>query len=97
MDTKHAIDSVFSSTMNELHFDVMSSSGQTYELIPNGKLFLEFFKDHIHDFFTIDLSEYTTIEIMYKRLNYAMSACTSIDDDGPTMTQNNFTDVFDKI
>ncbi len=32
--------------------------------------------------FTMDLPEYSTIEIMYERLNYAISCCSSIDGDG---------------
>ncbi len=37
MDADHDIDSLFSSIMSELQFDVVSSSGETYELIPGGK------------------------------------------------------------
>ncbi|CAF3279595.1 unnamed protein product [Rotaria sp. Silwood2] len=33
-------------------------------------------------FFTIDLPEYSTTEIMYERLNYAITNCSSIDGDG---------------
>ncbi|CAF0859852.1 unnamed protein product [Rotaria sordida] len=33
-------------------------------------------------FFTIDLPAYSTIEIMYERLNYAINHCSSIDGDG---------------
>ncbi|CAF0748456.1 unnamed protein product [Adineta steineri] len=33
-------------------------------------------------FFTIDLPAYSTSEIMYERLNYAISCCSSIDGDG---------------
>ncbi|CAF1105332.1 unnamed protein product [Rotaria sordida] len=33
-------------------------------------------------FFTIDLPEYSTTEIMYERLNYAIMNCSSIDGDG---------------
>jgi hypothetical protein len=36
IDADHDIDSVFSSIMSDLRFDVVSSSGQTYELIPGG-------------------------------------------------------------
>ncbi|CAF0737820.1 unnamed protein product [Rotaria sordida] len=36
IDTENDIDSLFSSIMNELRFDVVSSSGETYELIPGG-------------------------------------------------------------
>ena len=32
--------------------------------------------------FTIDLPEYSTTEIMYERLNYAITYCSSIDGDG---------------
>jgi hypothetical protein len=32
----HDVDSLFSSIMSELRFDIVSSSGQTYELIPGG-------------------------------------------------------------
>jgi hypothetical protein len=33
-------------------------------------------------FFTIDLPAYSTFEIMYERLNYAIMYCSSIDADG---------------
>ncbi|CAM4831763.1 unnamed protein product [Rotaria magnacalcarata] len=33
-------------------------------------------------FFTIDLPAYSTADIMYERLNYAISSCSSIDGDG---------------
>ncbi|CAF3666099.1 unnamed protein product [Rotaria socialis] len=33
-------------------------------------------------FFTIDLPAYSTTDIMYERLNYAISSCSSIDGDG---------------
>ncbi|CAF3840928.1 unnamed protein product [Rotaria sordida] len=33
-------------------------------------------------FFSIDLPEYSTAEIMYERLNYAITHCSSIDGDG---------------
>ncbi|UJR32400.1 hypothetical protein I4U23_019862 [Adineta vaga] len=33
-------------------------------------------------FFTIDLPPYSTNEIMYERLNYAITCCSSIDGDG---------------
>ncbi|CAF1141610.1 unnamed protein product [Rotaria sordida] len=33
-------------------------------------------------FFTLDLPEYSTTDIMYERLNYAITNCTSIDGDG---------------
>ncbi|CAF1497040.1 unnamed protein product, partial [Rotaria sordida] len=33
-------------------------------------------------FFIFDLPEYSTIEIMYERLNYAITNCSSIDADG---------------
>ncbi|CAF3947497.1 unnamed protein product, partial [Rotaria sordida] len=33
-------------------------------------------------FFILDLPEYSTIEIMYERLNYAITNCSSIDADG---------------
>ncbi|UJR17648.1 hypothetical protein I4U23_004544 [Adineta vaga] len=33
-------------------------------------------------FFAIDLPAYSTSEIMYERLNYAISSCSSIDGDG---------------
>ncbi|CAF2939168.1 unnamed protein product [Rotaria sp. Silwood2] len=36
IDTDNNIDSLFSSIMDELQFDVVSSSGETYELISNG-------------------------------------------------------------
>ncbi len=43
-------------------------------------------------FFTIDLPAYSTAEIMYDRLNYAISSCSSIDGDGnmndPSNRQN---------
>ena len=32
--------------------------------------------------FSIDLPEYSTKEIMYERLNYAITNCSSIDGDG---------------
>ncbi len=32
--------------------------------------------------FSIDLPEYSTVEIMYERLNYAITYCSSIDGDG---------------
>jgi len=32
-------------------------------------------------FFTIDLSEYSTTDIMYERLNYGITNCSSIDGD----------------
>ncbi len=35
-------------------------------------------------FFIIDLPAYSTAEIMYERLNYAISYCSSIDGDGMT-------------
>jgi hypothetical protein len=37
IDMDQDIDSLFSSIMSDLHFDVVSSFGQTYELIPDGK------------------------------------------------------------
>jgi len=33
-------------------------------------------------FFTVDLPEYSTTEIMYERLNYAITNCSNIDGDG---------------
>ncbi len=36
LNIDHDIESLFSSIMNELRFDVVSSSGQTYELVPGG-------------------------------------------------------------
>jgi hypothetical protein len=33
-------------------------------------------------YFSIDLPEYSTTEIMYERLNYAITYCSSIDADG---------------
>ena len=36
IDTDNDIDYLFSSIMSELRFDVVSSAGQTYELIPGG-------------------------------------------------------------
>ena len=36
MGADNDIDSLFSSIMSELRFDVVSSSGQTYELVPGG-------------------------------------------------------------
>jgi hypothetical protein len=36
LDIDHDIESLFSSIMSELWFDVVSSSGQTYELVPGG-------------------------------------------------------------
>ena len=33
-------------------------------------------------FFTIDLPAYSSNEIMYERLNYAITVCSSIDGDG---------------
>ncbi|CAF3581442.1 unnamed protein product [Rotaria sp. Silwood1] len=33
-------------------------------------------------FFTLDLPEYSTTDIMYERLNYAITNCSSIDGDG---------------
>ena len=33
-------------------------------------------------FFTIDLPAYSTSDIMYERLNYAITYCSSIDADG---------------
>ncbi|CAF4210459.1 unnamed protein product, partial [Rotaria sordida] len=33
-------------------------------------------------FFTLDLPEYSTTDIMYERLNYAFTNCPSIDGDG---------------
>ena len=32
--------------------------------------------------FALDLPAYTTTEIMYERLNYAITYCSSIDGDG---------------
>jgi hypothetical protein len=36
MKQNQSIDYLFSSIMNELRFDIVSSAGQTYELVPNG-------------------------------------------------------------
>lgn len=33
-------------------------------------------------FFTIDLPAYSTSEVTYERLNYAITCCSSIDGDG---------------
>ncbi|CAF3089161.1 unnamed protein product, partial [Rotaria sp. Silwood2] len=33
-------------------------------------------------FFALDLPEYSTTDIMYERLNYAITNCSSIDGDG---------------
>ena len=33
-------------------------------------------------FFTIELPPYSSKEVMYERLNYAISSCSSIDSDG---------------
>lgn len=33
-------------------------------------------------FFTIDLPAYSSTDVMYDRLNYAISCCLSIDGDG---------------
>jgi hypothetical protein len=33
-------------------------------------------------YFTIDLPAYSTTDVMYDRLNYAISSCSSIDGDG---------------
>lgn len=33
-------------------------------------------------FFTIDLPAYSSEEVMYDRLNYAIVSCSSIDGDG---------------
>ncbi|CAF4021260.1 unnamed protein product, partial [Rotaria sp. Silwood1] len=33
-------------------------------------------------FFTLDLPAYSTTDIMYERLNYAITCCSSIDGDG---------------
>lgn len=33
-------------------------------------------------FFTIDLPAYSTTEIMFERLNYAINYCSNIDGDG---------------
>ena len=37
MNNANNVNSLFSSLMDELRFDVVSSSGETYELIPGGK------------------------------------------------------------
>ena len=51
-------------------------------------------------FFTIDLPTYSTKEIMYERLNYAITCCSSIDGDGtvndaPNADELIFEDNFD--
>ncbi|CAF0746684.1 unnamed protein product [Adineta ricciae] len=51
-------------------------------------------------FFTIDLPTYSTKEIMYERLNYAITCCSSIDGDGtindaPNADELIFEDIFD--
>ncbi|CAF0773776.1 unnamed protein product [Adineta ricciae] len=43
--------------------------------------------------FTIDLPKYSTVDIMYERLNYAMTYCSSIDNDG-TMIEASETNNF---
>ena len=38
--------------------------------------------------FTLDLPVYSTAEIMFERLNYAISTCTNIDGDGTIVLLN---------
>jgi hypothetical protein len=50
----------------------------------------------------IDLPAYSTTEIMYERLNYAVSCCSSIDGDGnmneaPNIGSFNFDDNPDEL
>jgi hypothetical protein len=45
--------------------------------------------------FAIDLPEYSTTEIMYERLNYAITYCSSIDGDGTFNDETNTRNLLD--
>jgi hypothetical protein len=45
--------------------------------------------------FALDLPEYSTTEIMYERLNYAITYCSSIDGDGTFNEETNTRNLFD--
>ena len=47
----------------------------------NGKIYLNILGSHTC-YFTLDLPAYTTTDVMYDRLNYAITSCSSIDGDG---------------
>lgn len=60
-DDDDDVNSLFSSLLNELHFDVVSSSGETYELIPGGSnisITVENFKQYCSSYRQYRLNEF---------------------------------------
>jgi hypothetical protein len=62
MDSDIDIDFLLSSVMSELHFEVVSSAGQTYELVPGGKdipITAANFKDYCRRYRAYRLNEFS--------------------------------------
>ncbi|CAF1197693.1 unnamed protein product [Rotaria sordida] len=59
-------------------FDICSSRLSLFILCPNGRTYI---LNNMHVFATLDLPAYSTTDIMYKRLNYAITFCSSINGD----------------
>ncbi|CAF5040646.1 unnamed protein product, partial [Rotaria sp. Silwood1] len=74
-DNDNDINSLFSSIMSELRFDVVSSSGETYELIPNGSnisITIENFKYYCSCYRQYRLNEFN------RQINYIQQGLYSI-------------------